>query len=146
MKLVVDTNVVFSALLKRDSKEIEIFQSANHDIFIPKFLFVEIFKHKEKIVKVSRLSEEEILDSFYSLLKYCTIFDDEDVPESIFHKAFDYVADIDPKDVVFIASALTIDACLWSGDKKLINALKKKGVDFLIQTHELWDNIEVHSS
>ncbi len=36
-----------------------------------------------------------------------------------------------------IAAALTLDAVLWSGDKKLVEGLRKKGADFLIQTGEI---------
>ena len=40
---------------------------------------------------------------------------------------------------MFVASAMTLKAKLWSGDKKLINALKDKSVDFLVQTKDLID-------
>ena len=39
MKLVVDTNILFSALLKKESKELELLLREEHDFFIPKTLF-----------------------------------------------------------------------------------------------------------
>ena len=139
MRLVVDTNIIFSILLKKDSKELEIIRRDDIEIFIPKFLFIEIFKHKEKIVTVSKLNEDEIMESYYLVLKYCCIFDEEDIPENVRKQAFGFVNEVDPKDAVFVASAMTLNAKLWSGDKKLINGLKDKGIDFLVQTKDLID-------
>jgi len=137
MRIVVDTNIVFSALLKKDSRELKIIQMDDIDVFIPKFLIIELFKNKEKIINVSKLSENEILESLYLILNYCRIFDEEDIPDTLKRQASEYVKDVDPKDVVFVASALTLDAALWSGDKKLINGLKAKGIDFLLQTKDI---------
>lgn len=137
MKLVVDTNIIFSALIKKDSSAYEILEIEEFEIYIPKFLIVEIFKHKEKIVAASKLGEDEILESFYLILNYCRVFDENDIPADIMRRANEYVKDVDPKDAVFVAAALTLDAGLWSGDKKLINGLKEKGIDFIVQTRDL---------
>ncbi len=40
-------------------------------------------------------------------------------------------------NIVFVATALALEAKLWSGDKKLIAGLKKKGLDFAVQTEDL---------
>jgi putative PIN family toxin of toxin-antitoxin system len=141
MNLVIDTNIIFSALLKSHSQELEIIQSTDIEVFVPKFLIIEIFKHKEKIIRISKLNEEEILESLYLILKYCTIFNEEDISEEIKITAFKYVEDIDLKDFIFVATALTLNAYLWSGDKKLINGLKAKGADFLIRTNEILEKI-----
>lgn len=137
MKLVVDTNIIFSALLKKNSKALDIIMRDDVEAFIPKFLMIEIFKHKERIIEISKLSEDEVLESLYLILKYCTILNDEDIAEKILNQAFHYVKEIDPKDVVFVAAAYILDAKLWSGDKKLINGLKDKNINISIQTKEL---------
>ena len=118
MILVADTNIVFSILLKKDSKEWEIFLRDDMEVFIPKFLMVEIFKHKEKIVRLSGFAEKELLELLYLVLRYCSFFDEEDIPDDIKKQAFNLVRDIDEKDTVFVASAMSLDAKLWSGDKK----------------------------
>ena len=142
MRLVVDTNIIFSALLKKNSKALEIIMRDDVEIFIPKFLVIEIFKHKERIIKVSKLSEDEVLESFYLLLKYCTILDDEDIPGQIFDQALQYVKETDPKDVVFVAAAISLDAQLWTGDIKLINCLKVKNINIPRQTKEVLSHIK----
>ena len=137
MRLLVDTNIIFSALLKKGSKNLDIIMNDRVEVFIPKFLIIEIFKHKEKIMRVSKLSEDEVIESLYLILKYCTVMNDEDIPGEILNQAFQYVKEIDPKDVVFVAAAITLDARLWSGDKKLINGLKDKNINIFIQTKDL---------
>jgi len=138
MILVADTNIIFSILLKKDSKEWEIMLRDDIEIFIPKFLVIEIFKHKEKIVRLSGFEENELLEIFYLVLKYCVFFDEEDITDDIKEQAFTLVEDIDPKDAIFVASAMALNAKLWSGDKKLINALKNKGSDIAVQTKDIY--------
>ena len=137
MRLVVDTNVIFSALLKKDSKELDIILREDVEAFVPKFLIIEIFKHKERLIKISKLSEDEVLESLYLILKYCIVFNDEDIPEEILSQSLQYVMEIDPKDVVFVASAITLNARLWSGDTKLIKGLREKNINIIVQTKDI---------
>lgn len=97
MRLVADTNIIFSMLLKNDSKEWSIILRGDFEIFIPKFLVIEIFKHKEKITKLSGFSEDDILEMFYLILKYCSFFSEEDISENIQKQAFELEKDIDLK-------------------------------------------------
>jgi predicted nucleic acid-binding protein len=143
MRLVVDANIIFSALLKKESNVLDIIMSDRVEIFIPKFLIIEIFKHKEKILRASKLSEDEVMESFYLILKYCTVVNDEEIPREILDQTFHDVKEVDPKDVVFVAAAMTLEARLWSGDKKLINGLKDKGIDIFVQTKDLVEFFKV---
>ena len=58
-KIVVDTNIVFSSLLG-NYKIIEFLMCKNNKLFVPKIFFVEIFLHKEKLTKISKLSLNEV--------------------------------------------------------------------------------------
>jgi len=51
--------------------------------------------------------------------------------------AFELVKNIDEKDTPFVATALSIDATLWTGDLKLITGLRKKGFNEILNTQEL---------
>jgi len=142
MRLVIDTNIIFSALLKKDSRELDIIMRDDVEIYIPKFLVIEIFKHKERIMNISKLNEDEVLESLYLILKYCILLNDEDIPENVLDQSYIYVKEIDPKDAIFVAAALTLKANLWSGDKKLMNCLKEKNVDIFVQTQDLIEIFE----
>ncbi len=137
MKLVVDTNIVFSALLKRESRELDILFTSMFKFFIPKVLFMELFRHKEKIVQISKLTEDEIYELLYRILEKMEIIDIENVPVKYRKEAYALTKDIDPSDALFIALAMFLDAKLWSGDKKLKDGLEKKGKCIVLTTQDL---------
>ena len=90
---------------------------------------IELFKHKEKLIRCSALNEDELLDVFYQLLKKINIYDEEAITLLNWKLAIDLCSGIDEKDSVFIALTLQLKGRLWTGDKKLINGLKAKGFD-----------------
>ena len=126
MKVIADTNVLFSALLKSNSKELEIFESEKINVVVPSFTFFEIFKHKERIVKASKLSENEILESYLLLIKYSTVLNVTEIPKNYIKEAYRLCHDVDEKDTIFIASSKFLDCRLWTKDKALIDGLIKK--------------------
>ena len=69
MKVIVDSNIIFSALLNQNSSISDVLFSKKFDFVMPKYACIELFKYKEKITKSSRHSEEEILEILYKLLK-----------------------------------------------------------------------------
>ncbi|MFQ6044304.1 MAG: PIN domain-containing protein [Candidatus Poribacteria bacterium] len=54
MKVIVDSNIIFSALLSKDNTSRMVLFSPNFEFFSCNFLMVEIFEHKERIVKISQ--------------------------------------------------------------------------------------------
>lgn len=57
MKVVVDTNIIFSILLSHSSKMRDMLWNKKYTFYSPNFVFVEIFKHKEKIMKFTKAYE-----------------------------------------------------------------------------------------
>jgi predicted nucleic acid-binding protein len=72
--VIVDTNILFSALLKTRSKFAEILLATENDFFVCESVLVELFKYKEKIVKASALSEDEIIQLYHIYLKRIHLF------------------------------------------------------------------------
>ena len=134
MKLVVDTNIIFSALLKKESKELDLLLRANYEFFIPKTLFVELFKHKEKIIQTSKLEEDEILELPYNILEKLEVVDDRNNPLKYRKEAYNLTKDIDLTDAIFV---LFLNAKLWSGDKHLKERLESKGKQIVLTTKDL---------
>ena len=128
MKVVVDTNIIFSALLKKSKiRDIFLLESKNLSFYSCNFIFVELFKHKEKLLKLAHNKEEEILTSLEVILKRITLINEETISFLSRKRAYEFVKDIDLKDLPFVALALELDAFLWTGDKKLQDGLKSKG-------------------
>ncbi len=57
MKLVLDSNVLFSALIKKSTTR-SIILSDVFDLYAPEYIFSEIAKHKELILNKSKMNEE----------------------------------------------------------------------------------------
>jgi predicted nucleic acid-binding protein len=64
MQVIIDTNIVFSSLLSGNHKFHSLLFNDELELAAPNFIFIELFKHKEKILKHSKLSNEELLDLF----------------------------------------------------------------------------------
>ena len=130
MKLVIDANLLFAALIKEGSTA-ELLISDKLQLFAPEFLFTEFVKYKEIILKKTHRSLEEF-DQFFDILKeQITV-----IPKNEIIPFMDKAEKIspDPKDIVYLALAFALKAYLWSNDKKL---KKDQNVITVFSTEEL---------
>lgn len=129
MKIILDTNIIFSALLHKQNKFKDIILN-NEDLnfYTCNFLILEIFKYKEKIVKSSK-AKDDVLTILNLLLHNINFLNEEFVSLDSKKKAFNLCREIDEKDTPFVALAIELDALLWTRDKKLIIGLLNKGFD-----------------
>ena len=135
MKIVVDTNILFSALLKTPNRYAETILLGEDSFYSPKFVFVELFKYKTKIIKYSKLTEDEVLELLHRLLKNIHMEEERQISDDSLREAYDLCKDIDLKDMLFVALTLEIKGKLWTKDDKLKKGLTKNGfVDFYQMT------------
>ncbi|MHC4103358.1 MAG: PIN domain-containing protein [Planctomycetota bacterium] len=128
--VIVDTNILFSALLGKSKKFRDVLLTEKSTTFYScKFVIVELFKHKEKIQKYSSLEEDEILELLYGLLKRINLFDEDSVTIESRQKAYDLCKDIDEKDIPHLSITIELDGLLWTSDKTLREGLAAKGFD-----------------
>jgi predicted nucleic acid-binding protein len=67
--IVVDTNILFSLLLRGGTALRKGFLARGTLTFhCPRFVFVELFQHKERIAQATELSEEDLLECLSELL------------------------------------------------------------------------------
>ena len=144
MRVVVDTNIVFSAVLNSSGKIGKILFESFHqiDFFAPSFIETEIQIHKDKLIKFSSLSEDQVILSIHKVFKNIQVIPKDEVPLSIREKAYRIDKGVDEKDTPFIALALALQAELWTGDKRLIRGLKKKGFNTVLNTNELDEKLK----
>jgi len=128
---VIDTNIVFSLLLKHKI-ETKIFR---YELYSPKDLLIELFKYKNKIEKYSKNSE--LQDIYEFLIKRIVIVDDKFIPSIYLKNAYEFVKDIDIKDLHFVALSLYLNAPLLTGDKKLIEGLREKNFKNILDLKEI---------
>lgn len=127
MNIVLDSNVLFSALIKDSTTRKKIFEYEGLFLF-PAIILEEAREHINLLIDKSRLNNTEF-DFLLSLIlnKVKIISTDELKPYR--EEAFKLVRDIDPDDVLFIACALANPgSIIWSNDRKL---KKQAGVKVL---------------
>jgi predicted nucleic acid-binding protein len=139
MKIVLDSNIIFSALLSSKNKFQYLLYSKEFKFFSCNFLFVEIFKNKEKLQKTSKLSEEDLMIQLSNILSKIQFIPEVLIPRDIFVKAYNLCKDVDESDTPFLALAMFLKAKLLTGDKKLTKYLRKKGLDLVITINEILD-------
>jgi predicted nucleic acid-binding protein len=113
--LIVDTNILISALIK-DGSTRRILAKSKLNLLFPEFEFEEIKNHKAEIVQKAGLSEKEFDIMLLRLLNYVRIIP-ANISLSFKERAYGIIGKIDEDDVPFIATALAFNCPIWSDDK-----------------------------
>ena len=115
MKLVIDTNIIISALIREGlTRKMILFPGI--ELFTPEITLKEILKHKDAIIVKSKLPKDDI-DKILEVLNRNI----KTIPETRWLKFYRQTTGIigkkDPKDVPFmaVALALSVDG-IWSND------------------------------
>lgn len=139
MIVVVDTNIVFSGLLNAKGTISDLLLNSENefDFYAPSFILEELNNHRQKLVSLSGLSFEELEFLKRIVFKKIDLIDLESISESHWLEASRLSEDIDKFDTPFVALSLELEAYLWTGDKKLINGLLSKGVDWVYDTNQI---------
>ena len=115
MKLVVDANVLFSALIK-DSVTRRLFFEERLDIHAPEYLFEEFAEHRDEIIRKAHRSEAEFWEVMDILKSRISV-----VQVSEFGKHMEKAKEVSPDkdDAIYFAAAFAIDGAIWSNDRSL---------------------------
>lgn len=126
--VVVDANRLFSALIAGSHRLRQLLLSPPGVQFVaPKYVFVELFKHKERIAAASALSEADLLGVLHNLLEHVHFFDEDAIRIGCWAEAWRLSRDVDEKDVAYVALTLELDGSLWTSDRELEEGLRRKG-------------------
>lgn len=114
MDVVVDANILFSALIK-EGKTKELFVSDIFHLFAPEFLLEEFSKYRDIIIQKTKRTEREFAEIFTILENLITIVPKEECEEFL---AQAQEISPDKGDIPYFALALKLNCPLWSNDKK----------------------------
>lgn len=139
MKIIVDTNIVFSAILNSNSRigKILLNSKEHFQFFTCNYLKVEIQRHRNKLLKITKLKEEELTELEELITQKITFIDERLIPQDILLKTEVQLKAIDPNDTVFVALTKHLEGKLWTGDMQLYKGLKAKRFKDIILTSEL---------
>lgn len=115
MEIVVDSNIVFSAMIS-DSVTRKILLDSGHKFYSPDFIKSEITKYQDLITEKSGLSNQEFEMLLNLILDEIEIQAKEEY-ENELDKAEEILGDQDIKDIPFLAVAIHKDCKIWSNDK-----------------------------
>jgi predicted nucleic acid-binding protein len=129
-RVVVDANIAFKCLLSnRGQLRERIGPSGHPQFFSPRFLFVEMFKHKERLARAANLAEIELLEALYALVSRLEFVNEANIPIGTWVEASRLCKGIDEMDTPYVALTLHIDGRFWTEDKMLKDALLARGFE-----------------
>jgi predicted nucleic acid-binding protein len=139
VKFIVDTNIVFSALLNTNTRTGKVLINSKHhfQFYSCDFLKIELIKHRVKLKKLTKLKDSELEELEQLIAGTITFVNENLIPKKYITAATKLTADIDRDDMLFLALAKYLKAKLWTGDKELMAGLKKKKFYGFITTNEI---------
>ena len=139
MKIIVDTNIVFTAILNSNSRigKILLNSKEHFQFFTCNYLRNEIQRHRNKLLKLTKLTEDQLSELEDLVTQHITFIDERLIPQDILIKTEIQLKAIDPDDTVFVALAKHLEGKLWTGDLQLYNGLKAKRFKDIILTSDL---------
>lgn len=139
MKIVVDSNIIFSALLKTQTTFGQIIFNSDEifEFYSSQYMRTEIRKHWNKLKKVSKLTDGQLEESYYTLLTKISFINEQIIPQKVWEESEKILDGIDLDDADFVALTKYLKAKLWTGDKTLRDGLKGKGFKNVLSTPEI---------
>jgi predicted nucleic acid-binding protein len=128
--VIVDANIAFKCLLagRGDLRE-RIGPGGHPQLFTPRFLFVELFKHKERLIQASGLAEADLLAGLHTLLNQMTFVHEADIPMGTWGEAYRLRKQTDANDTPYVALTLHLESRFWTEDNALKSDLRARGFD-----------------
>jgi predicted nucleic acid-binding protein len=149
MKIVIDTNIIFSALLKTNTTFGQIIFNSDSifQFYSPQYMRTEIRRHWDKLLKISKLTDQQLDESFYTLLTKITLINEEIISQKIWVDSEKLVNGVDLDDIDFVALTKHLKGKLWTGDKVLRDGLRSRDFKNVMTTQEilkLWTKKKEH--
>ena len=137
MKLVLDSNILFSALIKKSTSR-NIILSDVFELHSPEYIFIEITKYRELLLGKSKMNPADFDALLLLLQKHIQLVPKEEYNDKM-ALAVDILKNIDIKDSPFLALALDLNCKIWSNDKHF----KQQNKVEAYTTKELTDTINI---
>jgi predicted nucleic acid-binding protein len=126
--VIVDANIAFKALASnRGDLRQRLSPSTNLKLYCPRFLFVELFKHRGRLATAANLSEDELVQALQILVSRLEFVTEANIPVGMWMEAYRLCKDVDEKDTPYVALALYLEGYFWTDDITLKTGLEGKG-------------------
>ncbi|MBT9537789.1 MAG: hypothetical protein IVZ94_06615 [Nitrospirae bacterium] len=135
MKAVIDSNIIFSAIISGKQFYVDIIQS--NEFYTPDIVFIEPEKYETRIIEKSRLPIEDFRKFVRMLFEKIVVIPKMAISKENWQKAYNLCKDVDEKDTPFIALSIELSMPLWTNDKSLTEGLKTRNFNQFISTEQL---------
>jgi len=144
MKIIVDTNVVFSAILSPSGKigQILIYGRKQFEFYAPNLVRIEVKRHRDRIIRLGELTDTDFEDTRDDIFDCLNFISEEQIPYEYWQEAIPLVRDTDMDDIAFVVLSEYLDAQLWTGDKKLLKGLSNMGFTKGVTTDEIYGMLQ----
>lgn len=139
MKLIVDTNIIFSCLLNtnNDLSKIIFFVENGIHFYSCNYMLDEISNHWDKLKKYSKLNDNSLQNSYLKILSRINFINEDLIPIKIWKESEAHVSSVDVYDIDFVALTRYLKGKLWTSDKKLYNYFRQNNFIEVISTNEI---------
>ena len=142
MKVVVDTNIVFSGMLNTNNHiaNILVRTKTKHPFYSTEQLRIEIENYSDKLMIIAKCSEHGFRRVFSLFTRKIQFVNRQFIPHQFYHEALSLTKDVDIDDTEFVALTMCLDGRFWSGDKILKKWLVDRDWDKFVTMGELMRN------
>ena len=144
IKVIVDTNIVFSAIMNSSGRIGKVLlNSRNLFHFVScRYMQTEIDRHLIKLQTLTGLGPSELDELINLIITRINLINEGFISRDNLLKAEELTRDVDFNDLLFVGLTLELKSRLWTGDKKLIRGISKKGFSQIVTTSELSDILD----
>jgi predicted nucleic acid-binding protein len=144
LKIVIDTNIVFSAILNPASRigKIIINSKKHFQFYTCEFLRTELLKHRSKLLKITQPTPQKLDELEFIITRNITFINESLLPQNIILNSEKALLGIDLNDTPFVALTKQLKAKLWTGDKELSLGLAKDKFIETLPTMDLSDLLD----
>ena len=139
MKIVIDSNIIFSSLMSGKNFYMDMLNQ--NEVYAPDFLFEEINEYENIIIEKTPL-KENFYDYAQEIFKYLTIIPKIAIRPETWEKAYNLCKTVDEKDTPFLALSLELNLPLITRDKKLYKGLLNQGIKDIILFEEFFEQLQ----
>ncbi len=125
-ELVVDVNIIFNIIFSKRWNTLQLFDlflERNVKLYAPEYLKIEVDKYFDFLLKKKYKAQYKLIQKLkIDLRQYLfnsLIFIDSLFYEDIIVEIYKEVAQVDPKDIDYVALAYKLNCPLWTNDKRL---------------------------
>jgi len=141
MKVIVDSNILFSAAITPSGKIADLILNPRYSLekVCCYYVFIELFKHQSKIIALAKQSPENTIVLLYEMIRRLDFVNESLINSDLWKRADELTKGVDNQDIAHVALTLhSQNGYLWTGDKKLIKHLRKLNFEYVITTEELY--------